>query len=160
MKLAELNEASPEAAQEALLKCCGSRRWVRLLEDRRPFATVVDLLREAEEVTAEMGDKDWLEAFAAHPRIGERTSSAWSQTEQAAALNAPDDVQQLLARRNHDYEEKHGFIFIVFASGKTPEEILAILNDRIDNSRDLEIRLAAAEQKKITQNRLQKLLEL
>ena len=130
------------------------------MEDRRPFATVADLLRAADDVTAEMGDKDWLEAFAAHPRIGERTDSAWSQSEQAAALRAGEDVQRRLAQRNREYEEKHGFIFIVFASGKAPEEILSILDARINHSRAMEIRNAAAEQKKITHNRLQKLLEL
>jgi OHCU decarboxylase len=158
--LAELNGATPEVAQQALLKCCGSRRWVRLMEDRRPYATVADLLRTAEEVTAEMRDKDWLEAFAAHPRIGQHTDSAWSQSEQAAALSASEEVQRRLAERNREYEEKHGFIFIVFASGKPPETILEILDARMNNSRGEEIRNAAAEQKKITNNRLQKLLEL
>ena len=160
MTLAELNEATPEAAQQAFLQCCGSRRWARLMEDRRPFATVADLLRVAEEITSEMADKDWLEAFAAHPRIGERTGSAWSQKEQAAALSASEDVQQTIARRNQEYEARHGFIFIVFASGKSPEEILEILDARMNNPRQLEIGIAADEQKKITHNRLQKLLEL
>jgi OHCU decarboxylase len=158
--LAELNGASAAEAQRAFLQCCGSRRWARLMEDARPFATVDDVLQHAEIVARELGTKDWLEAFAAHPRIGERSDSAWSQNEQAAALNARGDVKASLAQRNAEYEEKFGFIFIVFATGKSPEEVLSIMNARLNNPRDLEISIASAEQRKITQNRLQKLLEL
>ena len=160
MKLAELNHLPPRQAQAELLKCCGSRRWVKLMMAQRPYATTDDLLTAADEVAAELVPEDWLEAFAAHPRIGERSESAWSQQEQAAALNAEPNVQERLARGNREYEAKFGFIFIVFASGKTPDEILSILERRMNNDLSTEIRNAAKEQRKITRNRLQKLLEL
>ncbi|HEY0306212.1 MAG TPA: 2-oxo-4-hydroxy-4-carboxy-5-ureidoimidazoline decarboxylase [Longimicrobiales bacterium] len=160
MKLAELNDLPPREAQAALLKCCGSRRWVKLMMAQRPFATTEDLLTAAEAVAHELTPDDWLEAFAAHPRIGERSESAWSQQEQAAALNAEQSVQERLARGNREYEAKFGFIFIVFASGKTPDEILALLEQRMKNERSTEIENAAGQQRQITRNRLQKLLEL
>lgn len=160
MTLAEFNDLRPADAQKSLLQCCGSKRWVKLMAAQRPFATVDDLLAAAEEVAGELRPEDWLEAFAAHPRIGERSTSAWSQQEQAAALAAGQEVQQELARRNREYEARFGFIFIVFASGKRPDQILELLEQRMQNDRDTEIDNAANEQRKITRNRLQKLLEI
>jgi OHCU decarboxylase len=158
MTLAELNALSGADAQDELLKCCGSRRWVKAMSALRPFATTEDLFSSADYLAGELTPEDWLEAFAAHPRIGERTSSGWSQEEQATALNADAEVQQKLARANEDYEDKFGFIFIVFATGKTPEEILTLLQQRIENDHMTEINNAAREQRKITRNRLEKLL--
>ena len=159
MKLAELNDLPAAAAQQALLQCCGSRRWVQLMVAGRPYATTEELLEAAEAAADELTQSDWLEAFAAHPRIGERSTSAWSQQEQAAALDAAATVQERLARGNREYEAKFGFIFIVFASGKTPDEILAQLEHRVMHDRHTEILNAANEQRLITRNRLQKLLE-
>ena len=160
MKLAELNDLPPADAQRVLRQCCGSRRWVTGMLMRRPFATTDDLLAAADRVAQELGPEDWLEAFAAHPRIGERSESEWSQQEQAAALDAGASVQEKLARGNREYEQKFGFIFIVFASGKQPGEILDLLEQRMKNGRTMEITNAADEQRKITRNRLQKLLEI
>ena len=160
MTLGELNDLRPADAQQLLSQCCGSRRWVKLMTARRPFATIEDLLQAADETAHELTEADWLEAFAAHPRIGERSASPWSQQEQAAALDAAQSVQEQLARGNRAYEEKYGFIFIVFASGKTPGEILSILEQRMKNDRTVEIMIAAGEQRQITRNRLQKLLGL
>ena len=160
MTLGELNHLTPGDAQKTLLQCCGSRRWVQLMTARRPFATIDDLFNAADQAARELTEQDWLEAFAAHPRIGERSASAWSQQEQAAALDAEQSVQQKLARGNREYEAKFGFIFIVFATGKTPQEILAILEQRMTNDRATEIANAANEQRHITRNRLRKLLGL
>jgi len=63
-----------------------------------------------------------------------------------------------LANRNREYEARFGFIFIVCATGKSPGELLAILNRRIHNDPQTELRVAAEEQRKITLLRLQKLL--
>jgi OHCU decarboxylase len=156
----QLNELSADEAERVLLECCGSRKWVQLMLEQRPFGAVADLLTAADAAAAQLKTEDWLEAFAAHPRIGERSASAWSQSEQAAALNAEADVQQQIAQLNRDYEEKFGFIFIVFASGKLPDEILDLMKARIDNDRETEISNAAAEQQSITRNRLLKLLGL
>jgi OHCU decarboxylase len=158
--LTELNHLDAAAAQEALLKCCGSGRWARLMEDRRPFAAVADVIKAADEVAADLRPRDWHEAFAAHPRIGERSTSAWSQAEQAAALSAGEDTKQKLDRLNREYEAKFGFIFIVFASGKTPEEVLQIMETRMHNDKAVEFANAAAEQQQITRARILKLLDL
>ena len=160
MTLHDFNDLEPEAAKQALLLCCGSQKWARRVADMRPFATVHELARAAEDVGDELNEEDWLEAFAAHPRIGERSASAWAEAEQAAALNAEQSVQQELAAANQEYEDRFGFIFIVFATGKTPTDILALLKGRLANPRDVEIRNAANEQRQITRARLRKLLDL
>lgn len=160
MTVAELNAVPAPAAQAALLQCCGSRRWVQRMLALRPFASAVDLLAAAEQAGRQLTDADWLEAFAAHPRIGESSTSAWSQVEQADVLGAAEDVRARLAAANAEYERKFGFIFIIFASGKTPEQILERLQARMRNRQETEIREAAAEQQKITRARLRKLLEL
>jgi OHCU decarboxylase len=157
--LQQLNNATREAALRELLRCCGALRWAERMVELRPFADRDELLDAAEHVADQITDQDWLQAFAAHPRIGEKSESAWSQGEQAAALNAEEGVKQKLARGNAEYEQKYGFIFIVFASGKTPEEILTLLESRMSNDRRTEIANAAAEQRKITRSRLLKLLQ-
>jgi OHCU decarboxylase len=157
--LHDLNSAAHDDVLRELLRCCGARRWAERMIQLRPFATRDDLLRVAENAANELTDKDWLEAFAAHPRIGEHSESAWSQREQAAALNAEDRIKQEMAHGNAEYERKFGFIFIVFASGKTPEQILTSLESRMRNDRRTEIVIAAREQRQITRARLLKLLE-
>ncbi len=159
MTLAELNALPVAKAQETLLACCGSRRWAERMTGLRPFASRDVLLRDADVVARELSPSDWLEAFAAHPRIGERSASAWSRAEQAAALSAGQDLQAAIARANAEYEAKFGFIFIVFASGKSPEQILQLMEERMQNDRDTEIGNAAGEQRQITRSRLLKLLE-
>lgn len=130
------------------------------MTERRPYATVDELLTASEQCARDLAPQDWLEAFAAHPRIGEASASSWSQAEQAAALDAQAGIKQELARANVDYEKKLGFIFIVFASGKTPEQVLELMSVRMQNPRVVELENGAAEQRKITRARLHKLLEL
>jgi OHCU decarboxylase len=157
--LADLNSLPSSEACAALLRCCGSQRWAEQMSGARGFTSLDDLLRQAELTADQLTDEDWLEAFAAHPRIGQRTTSEWSQTEQAAALNAEEDMQQKLQRANAEYEARFGFIFIVFARGKTPEQILELLQRRMNNDRATEIANAAAEQRRITRSRLHRLVE-
>jgi 2-oxo-4-hydroxy-4-carboxy-5-ureidoimidazoline decarboxylase len=157
--LAELNALPESEARAALLKCCGAKKWAAEMIAARPFASFDELLQTADSVADRLNDQDWLEAFAAHPRIGEASASAWSQTEQAAVLNAEDVVQKKLMHANKEYETKFGFIFIVFASGKTPEQVLQLIEQRGSNDRRTEIANAVAEQRKITRNRLHKLVE-
>jgi OHCU decarboxylase len=157
--LADLNSLPKPEARASLLQCCGSQRWAEHMAAARAFTSRDDMLRQAELAADQLTDEDWLEAFAAHPRIGQRTASEWSQTEQAAALNAEAAVQQKLQRLNAEYEARLGFIFIVFASGKTPEQILELLQQRMNNDRATEIANAAAEQRMITRTRLLRLVE-
>ena len=124
-----------------------------------------DLFRSADVIWSSSTPADWLEAFAAHPQIGStaangtRRASGWSADEQSTAGKASSIVKKKLAKANRLYEEKFGFIFIVCASGLSAEEILVKCEERLGNSAAKEIRIAAGEQQKITESRLNKLLE-
>ena len=158
MTLHHLNYAPYDECVKTLLACCGSHEWASQMAKSRPFANETQMLDRADREWLHLGEADWLEAFTAHPRIGERTDSAVSQREQAAALSADDAIQEALRVANEEYERRFGFIFIVFASGKSAEEMLELLAKRLGNERTVEIRKAAAEQMKITRLRLARLL--
>ena len=159
MTLAEVNQAPPDEAMTFLLQACGSREWASQLVAQRPYNDINALLDAADRIWLGLAEPDWFEAFSAHPRIGERASSAFSQQEQARALTAGDQVKQALATANAEYERRFGFIFLVFASGKTSEEILALLRRRTENDRETEIRNAVGEQMKIMRLRLQMMIQ-
>ena len=113
-----------------------------------------------------MEEADWMEAFACHPRIGERKaahasaqSAAWSQQEQSSRNDAAERVLAELAEGNALYEQRFGFTYIVCATGKSAEEMLAILKRRLASDRAGELREAAEQQRQITQIRLGKWLD-
>lgn len=165
MRIAELNALPPRDARALLRSCCGATRWVREMNARRPYASLDDMLNAAAAVWEEAGPDDWEEAFAHHPRIGESRAQApvsemartWSAGEQGALAHAEERVREGLANGNREYERRFGRIFIVQAGGKTPAEVLEILRSRLSNSPGEELRIAAAEQGKITLQRLMKL---
>ena len=167
-KLKQLNQAAEEAATAAFLNCCGSQTWARMMTEARPFADVAALIKQAGQIWLNLDVQDWLEAFAAHPKIGARKhapkqqaqSAEWSRGEQSGTRGATDSVLVALAEANRLYEEKFGYIFIVCATGKSAEEMLALCKERLNNDGDVEIRIAADEQRKITEIRLKKLLEI
>ena len=161
----ELNEASDDEAQASLLQCCGSVKWARRMADERPFQDAHELMTTAGRVWLSLDEEDWLEAFSAHPKIGEKKatsnptdSSRWAEEEQSGAGRASEETHAALMKANQDYEERFGYIFIVCATGKSAEEMLALLNKRITNDSYSELRIAADEQRRITQLRLEKLL--
>ncbi|TYZ63896.1 hypothetical protein PybrP1_001176 [[Pythium] brassicae (nom. inval.)] len=161
--LAALNLAAadgPAALLPRLLHCCGSRRWAAQLLERFPVADAAALLRASDAAEAGMAREDWLEAFAAHPRIGRANKpiGEWEAQEQQATKSAADAVLDRLEDLNNRYFAKFGYIFIVCATGKSADEMLAILESRVDNDPDDELAVAAAEQSKITKLRLEKLL--
>ncbi len=167
-KLEKLNQAAGEIAEADFRNCCGSQTWARTMAEARPFADVAALINRAEEIWLNLDSQDWLEAFAAHPKIGARKaapkqraqSAEWSHGEQSGTRAATDSVLDALAEVNRLYEKKFGFIFIVCATGKSAEEMLELCRRRIRNDADSEIRIAADEQRKITEIRLRKLLEI
>lgn len=148
------------------MKCCGSRAWANALSAARPFADVEALLHKADSVWWSLSESDWLEAFRAHPKIGEQKAATaqseqargWSAREQSGVQDAAAETKAALAAGNQEYEERFGFIFIVCATGKSSEEMLGTLNQRLQNDRGTELRAAAEEQRKITRLRLEKLL--
>lgn len=164
--LERLNGLAAEDAVRELLTCCGSRMWARAMADARPFSGADALLRRADEVWWALDEEDWREAFRSHPRIGERKAEAgqtdreraWSSGEQAGMQTAAQATQAALAEGNRAYDARFGFIYIVCATGRSAEEMLAILTERLGNDPTAEIRVAAEEQRKITRIRLEKLL--
>jgi OHCU decarboxylase len=159
--LERFNRLSDEEAAAELLAACHSRRWAKEVAAGRPYADVAALQRAAEEVWAGLGPDDWLEAFRAHPRIGEGGGAApdWSRQEQAGVDAAGDDVRQRLARGNAEYEARFGHVFLISAAGRDAGEILAALTERLGNDPDTELRVAADEHRRITRLRLERLME-
>lgn len=165
--LGRLNSLPAGEAEAELIKCCGSNNWARLMLAERPFMSLNKLLDSADQIWWSLASPDWLEAFHRHPKIGEKKVAAptsdqskrWSEAEQAAVNSAAPETLQALADLNREYEEKFGYIFIVCAAGKSSEEMLAILRTRLENPASQEMRNAAAEQAKITQLRLKKLID-
>ncbi len=154
-------------ASKLLSDCCGTSRWVSGMLARRPFRSRAVVLSTADEIWRSLDPGDWREAFSHHPRIGERKSavslgergSAWAAGEQSGIDRAHDDVRAGLAAANREYEQRFGYTYIVFATGKSAEEMLALARERLRNDPDVELRAAAEEQRKITRLRLDKLLD-
>ena len=114
-----------------------------------------------------MEEDDWMQAFRAHPRIGERKvenataqSKQWSADEQSAVDQTLAEILAELASGNRKYEEQFGFTYIICATGKSAEEMLQILRRRLNSDREAELREAAEQQRQITQIRLRKWLHV
>lgn len=167
VSVAELNAMSNADARKLLSDCCGASRWVSGMLARRPFDSRDVVLSTADEIWRSLDSDEWREAFSHHPRIGERKSevplsergSAWAAGEQSGVEQARDNVRADLAAANRDYEQRFGYTYIVFATGKSAEEMLALARERLKNDPDAELRAAAEEQRKITRLRLDKLLD-
>ena len=165
MKIDIINGFTEEEARDAFLKCCGSESWAGSMTEARPFANDDDLLKQVDRSFMHLSKEDWLEAFAAHPKIGDIESlkkkfgntKDWAEGEQSGVNGTAEAVLEKLALGNKTYEDRFGYIFIVCATGKSAEEMLTILEGRIDNQPEKEFAIAAEEQKKITQIRLAKL---
>jgi len=161
-----LNGLGPETAEAEFLKCCGSKAWVSRMVKEIPFADPASLLNKADLVWWSLEPEDWLQAFRSHPKIGEKkaeqpqstAAKAWSEQEQSGTAGSTLDIMSALAAGNQAYAERFGYIFIVCATGKSAEEMLAILQSRLDNAPLEELRIAAEEQSKITKLRLRKLI--
>ena len=166
MTLTELNQCPAAVAALALQRCNAAPTWIAGMVAARPFVDRAALLAAAASIWETMDENNLLEAFSAHPEIGNMTSlrAKYAATENLAAgeqslvTSSDDAVLSALAGGNRVYREKFGFIFIVCATGKSAGEMLALLRARLPNDRPRELRNAAAEQGKITALRLAKLL--
>jgi OHCU decarboxylase len=158
MTVAELNRLTDARAEAELMRCCASHRWSHLMATERPFANADVMAAVAQRLWWSLAAADWLEAFAAHPRIGERATSIWSAQEQARAMETGDASRARLVAGNRAYEDRFGYTFIVCATDKAADEILAILERRLLNEPADELQVAADEQRKITELRLRKLI--
>src|SRR5262249_34340727 len=148
LKLNIMNRADAVATFKTF---CGSLRWAKDMADEVPFENVGALFRIADLLYWEQEEKEWLEAFAAHPRIGSTGGSDWSKQEQSGVQDAQ---RAELAKLNQEYFDKFGFVFLVCATGRGGDEMLAELRKRLGSTREQEIRTAAEEQSKILRLRI------
>lgn len=163
-----LNHLSRPTARKSLLDCCGSKKWADEMLRHMPYATAEQLFDVADKTWAGLGKKDWLEAFRHHPPIGGKAAVAsakqsakaakWAVGEQSAAQKGAAETLAMLAAANRSYETKFGRVFLTCATGKSSEDILQSLQQRLSNDPEIELRVAAEEQRKITRLRLEKLL--
>jgi allantoicase len=164
--IARLNYLSRKQAASALYDCCGSKKWVERMLAHRPFADESALLDSADEAFAALGRKDWLTIFRSHPAIGgaqsksKQTTTArhWSAGEQALAQKGSAETLAVLGAANEAYEATFGHVFLICATGKSSEQILQSLQERLGHDAETEMRIAGEEQRKITRLRLEKLL--
>jgi 5-hydroxyisourate hydrolase/2-oxo-4-hydroxy-4-carboxy-5-ureidoimidazoline decarboxylase len=166
--LRQLNSLSEQEAFAQLEQCCVSKTWVNQMLTSRPFSSENELIKKAASIWYnDCSVKDFKDAFTGHPKIGNVESlkekfahtAEWAGNEQSRVTGANIETIEALTKANELYEDKFGYIFIVSASGKSAETILAIINSRLNNKGDDEIYVAMNEQHKITVIRLVKLIE-
>lgn len=161
MNLGDFNKLDKQSAAKELFACCGSSKWVEMMMKYFPFASEKELVNKATAVWYnECDEADWKESFTHHPKIGDVKSleQKFAGKEQGGVAAASAGTIQSLATANADYENKNGFIFIVCATGKSADEMLHLLNDRLSNTPEDEQRIAMGEQHKITLLRFKKLM--
>ncbi len=159
MDIASFNRLTTEAAYDMLMACCHCHRWAQTVTSKRPFEAYDTLLNSALDTWATMQEPEWLEAFGHHAKIGDvnalKDKFSKANKEQGQISVASDAVIEALFEANQTYEAQNGFIFIVCATGKSAEEMLSILQTRLNNARDVELNIAAQEQAKILTIRLE-----
>ena len=100
MNLEDLNHCDIKQAHIELLKCCGSNQWTEKLLAARPYNSVSHLLELAGQIWSDLGEVDYLEAFAAHPKIGAskppdntKNTESWTSKEQAGMMSADEQTK-------------------------------------------------------------------
>jgi 2-oxo-4-hydroxy-4-carboxy-5-ureidoimidazoline decarboxylase len=161
MAVTEYLNAIPDAGVgPALTRCCASRQWVKRMLAARPYANDGALFAAAEREWWALDRSDWLEAFAAHPRIGEQSTDTLAQQEQSGVKRAGSDLKLALREENQAYERRFGHVYLVCATGRSAAELLQDLQRRLANDPEKELRVAAGEQVKITRLRLERLVTI
>jgi 2-oxo-4-hydroxy-4-carboxy-5-ureidoimidazoline decarboxylase len=157
-----LNTAPEEQAQEALLACCASRAWAQQLVAGRPYADEAAVLTAADAALAELSDADLGDALAGHPRIGARVDhpgGEWSRQEQSGMDSASERTAQEMTDGNRAYETRFGHVYLVSAAGRSAQEMLDFLRERLGNDAGTERGIVRTELAKINRNRLARLLQ-
>lgn len=163
MTIAQFNKLSSSDKNQHLFSCCGSTAWVKGMLEILPVENLTDLLDHAEEIWYDCNPADWLEAFENHTRLGDKEAlgnedmASFGKSEQAKLLTSDEKVVDELIKANKEYEEIFGYMFISYAPGKSAAMLLKELKERLNNDPREEIKIAAAEQDKITKGRLTKL---
>ena len=158
--IARFNEMPAEEAVRKLYSCFASRSWAEQVAGGRPYADFASLWDACEAAWSRLATADWLAAFAAHPRIGEKGGHApdSSEREQSGVHAARRATMDALAEENRRYEARFGHVFLISASGRSADELLSALRQRMSNDAATEIGVAAAEHRKITRLRLERML--
>jgi len=158
--LAWFNSLGEQEARDQLFHCLALRTWAENVAAARPYDTLSHLMARVDSEMDSLGEGDWLQAFAAHPRIGERGghAPATSEQEQSRVMRAAEETLEALHAENRVYEERFGHVFLIAAAGRSADEILESLRERMSNDPATELEVAAEEQRKITRLRLLALL--
>lgn len=167
MTILEFNRLPKEKIKELLFNCCSCTAWTDQLIQESPYKSVNELKGKSDNIWFSCDEESWMEAFSHHPKIGDLSSleNKFAATkhlalaEQAGVGQTSEEVIKQLWDYNIRYEEKFGYIFIVCATGKSAEEMLILLQQRLKNDRSDELKIAIAEQNKITHIRINKLFE-
>ncbi|WP_121255029.1 2-oxo-4-hydroxy-4-carboxy-5-ureidoimidazoline decarboxylase [Nocardioides ferulae] len=159
MLIEEFNRLDAEAAAAVVRPCADVDAWVAAIVAARPFDSVDELTGYAEQAASAWTGEEVEAALADHPRIGERprgsgASAGMSVQEQAGVDRDDDDLARRLAEGNRRYEKLFGRIFLVRAAGRDAAEILALLEQRLDNDEETELRVTAGELAEIAVLRL------
>jgi allantoicase len=159
-----LNSVPATQAGQLLASCCASRAWIERMVAGRPYADLDALFDAGGRAIRALGRDDLAEALSAHPRIGQRAAGAsteadWSRQEQASVGEADAGLRAALEEGNRAYEQRFGHVFLIRASGRSAEELLAALRERLANDPDTEWGVVAEELREITRLRLERLLQ-
>jgi allantoicase len=156
-RITYLNSLTDPAARRFFNTACVTGPWVGAMARGRPYSGLEVVLDAADTAFDLLGAADWMEAFSGHPRIGEKGDQT-ANREQAGLEDAAAATLAAIAEVNRRYEERFGFTYIVYASGKSAEEMLAIAESRLGSTREQEIETASVEQRAITAARLRRML--
>jgi len=156
----EFNALPAKEAADSLYKCLANRRWAAEVSSRRPYADAQSFLTAAGNALNELTDADWVAAFKAHPRIGERGGEApeSSQREQSRAMQSAAVTLAALEAENRQYEGRFGYVFLIRAAGRSGEEILSELRRRMRNDPAVELEESRRELAQIAEERLSELV--
>jgi 2-oxo-4-hydroxy-4-carboxy-5-ureidoimidazoline decarboxylase len=155
--LAAFDALSEREAEFELMSVCAAPVWAAEVASGRPYASLEELLARADEVLAGLAESQVDAALAGHPRIGERAAQLSSRREQSQVATAGAEVLDALVEGNREYEERFGHVYLVRADGRSAEELLAVLRDRLRNDPLTERRVLRGELAKINRLRLSRL---
>lgn len=163
MRIEEFNALRDDEVGAALRACVGIDSWVHVLATGRPYDDQADLLRTARAQAATWTPAEVEGALADHPRIGERPSgagaaAAHSRQEQGGVDPSDAALAERLRAGNAAYEERFGRIYLVRAKGRTGEELVALLEERLGNEPATELEVTRQQLAEIAQLRLTDLL--
>jgi 2-oxo-4-hydroxy-4-carboxy-5-ureidoimidazoline decarboxylase len=152
MTLDEFNGLPFDQARSALQDCCGCEAWAVEVAAGRPFKSLEALREAADTQWWRLGEFGWMEAFRAHA-----PTAAWTDVSDLFDSDATVAERMAFLRQ---YNATFGFKFVYYSVGKSSEEIMAVLKERVANRLDQELGNAAEEQAKVTQLKLGRLFQL